>query len=175
MKRGWKSWSWQAGWPRAPKEHIEVARQLEQIWSDRPKSDEHVIPNIFVRSRDGLVVTLGAAPDETGEFYFLEHSRNMTVDELNSLALDARRRVQDRGKAIAQVRSSFRWIGILLPKRIRDEEIGDALEDLHRIINDPNSPNIRRAVRWKIISTWFWLAWRVVTRVSAAIRGRSAS
>ena len=77
-----------------------------------------------------------------------------------------------RAKAIRTVEGGFRWIGYLLPERIRNEEIGDALEDIHRIINDPACPNVYRAVRWKIISTWFWLFWHAVGRISAAILGK---
>ena len=83
--------------------------------------------------------------------------------------------VRERTQAIQQSQEAFRWNGVLLPKRIRDEEIGDAIEDLQRIINDPTIPNVRRAVRWKIISTWFWLIVHAVGRITAAIFGKKAS
>ena len=71
--------------------------------------------------------------------------------------------------------TSLRWIEALVPKRIRNEEIGDALQDLHDMITDPNRRHVRWAVRWKIVSTWFWLLWHAVGRISAAIRGRTTS
>lgn len=81
---------------------------------------------------------------------------------------------KDRVRAARAAQSSFRWISLLLPKRIRDEEIGDALEDVARLLRDPRCPNICRAVRWKIVSTWFWLVMHAVGRIGAAIRGMKA-
>jgi hypothetical protein len=80
----------------------------------------------------------------------------------------------ERKDAIQLAEKSLRWVQVLLPKRIRDEEIGDALEDLHSIINDPTCPDVRRAVRWKIISTSFWLLWHAVRHVSSSILGKKA-
>ena len=74
----------------------------------------------------------------------------------------------------SRVRDQLKWVQILLPRRIRDEEIGDALEDLHRIVNDPTCPNVRRAVRWKVVTTWFWVIVHAVRNVTSAILGKKA-
>jgi hypothetical protein len=100
------------------------------------------------------------------------------IDENDDRSVSRYRRntqiAKDRFRAARAARSAFRWIGIFLPRRIRDEEIGDALEDIQKIIRDPNCPNVRRAVRWKIVSTSFWLVWHGVRHVSASIRGKKA-
>ena len=98
----------------------------------------------------------------------LDHS----LQDLRRINADMERSIANR-ESMVRAQSAFRWIGILLPKRIRDEEIGDALQDIQRIMCDPSCPNVRRAVRWKIVSTWFWLVWHAVGRIRSAILGKT--
>jgi hypothetical protein len=95
-----------------------------------------------------------------------------SLHDLERLNAKMERTIAKR-ESMVRAGSAFRWIGILLPKRIRDEEVGDALEDIQRIMCDPSCPNVRRAVRWKIVSTWFWLLWHAVGRIRAAIWGKT--
>lgn len=97
-------------------------------------------------------------------------SRNSDHADPGLLAADGK----ERAKAIRAVETGFRWIEYLLPKRIRNEEVGDAAEDIQWILRDPNCPNVRKAIWSKIVSTWFWLAVHAVGRISAAILGKKA-
>jgi hypothetical protein len=68
----------------------------------------------------------------------------------------------------------LRTFGLFLPKRVREEEVGDAMETIVQILTDPTYPNPRRAVFWKIASTMFWLAVNTVRHFCAAVRGTKA-
>jgi len=65
----------------------------------------------------------------------------------------------------------FQFLELLLPQRIRDEEIGDALEEIAALVE-------RSAGRWqirlKIASTTFWLLINAVREVSSAVRGKKS-
>ena len=153
--------------PRPAKEHVEVAEEWARSFWDRkmPEGSDDVPPcpreRIGLDYSDWKELHKSFASQIEAEAWAVRFVSDMTI-------------AKERVRAARAAESAFRWVGILLPKRIRDEEIGDALEDINRILRDPTCPNVLKAVRWKIASTWFWLAVHALGRIGAAIRGRKA-
>jgi hypothetical protein len=70
--------------------------------------------------------------------------------------------------------SCFRFVELLVPKRISREELGESLEMIREILSDPAYPNKRRAVWWKVATTMLWILGNAIRNVSAAIQGKKA-
>jgi hypothetical protein len=82
----------------------------------------------------------------------------------------------DRQVAIEQARSTFRLSELLpLPKRLRDEEIGDAMEVINKIAADQTCPNRGRKIVLKLITAYFWLLVNSAREVFGAFRGKKSS
>jgi hypothetical protein len=67
--------------------------------------------------------------------------------------------------------SSLRVLGLLsliLPRRLRDEDLGDALEDL-ACLRRSGAP--RWQLHVKVVSTVFWLSLNAVREISSALQG----
>ncbi len=66
---------------------------------------------------------------------------------------------------------AFRWLAILTPKRVWNEDVGDALEVIAAMEREGCS---RLQVRLKIVSTYFWVLIAVVRELVAALTGRKS-
>lgn len=68
-------------------------------------------------------------------------------------------------------RQPFAWLAILTPKRIWNEDVGDALETISAM-ERAGSP--RLWIQAKIVSTYFWVLIAVVRELVAALTGRKS-
>lgn len=66
---------------------------------------------------------------------------------------------------------TFSWLAILTPRRIWNEDVGDALETIEAMRRGGCS---KLEVRAKIISTYFWVLIAVVRELVAALTGRKS-
>jgi hypothetical protein len=145
MKNPWRTL------PPIPEEHREVVRELGKIWlkGNRGRDEARSVMRHIFTAFNGQARMW--AMHRLGQLVGIEEQRALILAE-----------------------RSFSWVSYLLPSRLRNELVGDALEDIHRIINDHNCPNVYRAVRWKVISTCFFLLVNAVRNVSSAILGKKA-
>lgn len=65
----------------------------------------------------------------------------------------------------------FSWLAILTPKRIWNEDVGDALETIHAMERAGCS---RLKIKVKVVSTYFWVFIAVVRELVAALTGRKS-
>jgi hypothetical protein len=77
-------------------------------------------------------------------------------------------------KALARARATFDWCEVLLPKRVTNEEIGDALELIHRIANDPTCTRPRLKIFLKTVSTVFFLFLNAFRHFKSSVQGKKA-
>jgi hypothetical protein len=80
-------------------------------------------------------------------------------------------RVEPAPVPSGQAGRAFRWLAILTPKRVWNEDVGDALETIEVMKRSGCS---RHQIRMKIVSTYFWVMVAVVRELIAALTGRKS-
>ena len=73
--------------------------------------------------------------------------------------------------AIRPAGHAFSWLAILTPKRIWNEDVGDALETICAMERAGCS---RLKIKAKVISTYFWVLIAVARELVAALTGRKS-
>ncbi len=114
-----------------------------------------------------LVVPIGNFWEKLGRVY---------VALARSLGVELTVRQQHAFRALEQADKIFGYLSALLPKRIADEEIGDALEDLH---DRARRGRPSRELKVKIWATTFWVVVHValhyLTKFKSALLPGTAS
>lgn len=69
-------------------------------------------------------------------------------------------------------RQALEFVSLLVPRRIAEEEIGDALEQIHRL-------SCLGRPRWqlwlKVMTTLFWVLINSIREITSAVRGRASA
>ncbi len=78
-----------------------------------------------------------------------------------------------RASYTAGARHWLRFVEVLVPARLRQEELGDAFEVINRLAREAE-PGWRWLVAAKVVTTFFWVIVNAVRDVAAGLRGRSA-
>lgn len=81
-------------------------------------------------------------------------------------------RAQRRTTTFERAESVFNFIALVVPRRMRSEEIGDALEMIHAMTGDPTCPSWR--VWLKVASSCFWVVLNALRSVRSVIIGKKA-
>jgi hypothetical protein len=81
-----------------------------------------------------------------------------------------RYRVQGPAAALARIHSWFRLVEALVPKRLANEEIGDALEQVQRFAEEGRS---HWYIYLKFASSAFWILAHAIGDVGARLQGRA--
>jgi hypothetical protein len=76
-----------------------------------------------------------------------------------------------RNGAVRAAERYFDLVELFVPSRIGREEIGDAMDVINRLANDPNGS--RWKVRLKIVSTIFWVIVNAIRHVLFGARGKA--
>jgi hypothetical protein len=75
---------------------------------------------------------------------------------------------------VARADSTFRLLDAVLPKRLVDEDIGDALEAMNRVAKDPRYKYPRLVIRVRFVVTLVCVALNWVRYVCASVLGKKA-
>ncbi len=84
---------------------------------------------------------------------------------------------QQRNEKAVALEAAARWLGVielLVPARLRQEEIGDALEVIQRVAAD-GQPRWPWRVAVKVASTAFWVLVNAVREMAAGLLGRKSA
>lgn len=79
-----------------------------------------------------------------------------------------------RGHVVERAERYLSLIELLVPPRLRQEEIGDAREIIHRLVAE-GTPGWHRRVRVKLISTVFWVLLNALRELAAGIFDRKSA
>ena len=60
--------------------------------------------------------------------------------------------------SVVRARCSLDWLELFFPKRVIDEEVGDALEVIDKIVADPECSKRSLKIFLKVVTTIFWVA-----------------
>ena len=74
-------------------------------------------------------------------------------------------------RTLTRALHAFAWLAILTPKRIWNEDVGDALETIAGMQRGGCS---KLHIRAKIVSTYFWVLVAVLRELIAALTGRKS-
>ena len=155
-------------WPRSlssPVSDFEVATVEEIEWA-------HFEPiNISI---EPIVVNL-----ESNEPFVVVETVEATIDvepKLEPAELELERVETAELRTVTQpdmarVSRAFSWLAALTPKRIWDEDVGDAIETIYAMERAGCS---RFMIRLKITSAWFWVLIAVIRELLAALTGRKS-
>jgi hypothetical protein len=98
------------------------------------------------------------------------HQHDRARDSAKSPAIQSSR---DPSKsAVHQARRAFVLVSALVPKRLSDEEIGDALEVISRMESEGRS---RWLCRLKVVSAIFWVLVNAVREARQAWKGKDSA
>jgi hypothetical protein len=86
----------------------------------------------------------------------------------------ARQRGLRRELAAARSATVFAWLEVLFPPRVTREEIGDALELIHRIATDPTCRRPHAMIYAKMVSTVFWVVVNSLRQIISSVLGKKS-
>ena len=75
-------------------------------------------------------------------------------------------------RAVHRASRALSWLEVVFPKRVLNEEIGDALEVISRIARDPRSSHRAVKIALKVVTTTFWVVVNSVRVISSSLFGK---
>jgi hypothetical protein len=157
--------------PKPPREHVEIARELHRRWN-APKTLADEVEASLEEASNALdrIQARGAARNRAVQLSALRENK-VLADVF--ISWSHREEVEtSRAETLRKVESTFSVVELMIPPKLRGEEIGDALEEINRMAV---RPDFRRWRVWlKVASTCFWVAVNAVRQVSSAILGKKA-
>jgi hypothetical protein len=166
---------------RVPRIHAEIANELERAWKIKPHnifyshSSERVVPDFTLELID---------PEESTPTHYVgremmeedegrpPYSIQLDLHLPDRISVEVKRAPDPRASIVQEVESSFRFVDLLVPKRISNEEIGDAVECINAMLIDPTCKHSR--IWLKVVTTWFWVAINGVRNFTSAFMGKKA-
>jgi hypothetical protein len=68
----------------------------------------------------------------------------------------------------------FNWLERMFPRRVLTEEIGDALEIINNIANDPDCHRPKLKIMIKVVTTTFWVMLNSIRLLCSSVLGKKA-
>jgi hypothetical protein len=153
-----------------PEEHVRIARELSRQWNNSRRR---------FREIDGQLVMFEDRVTVKGRNIIAHVDNHFMPPEWRDewrkqLALAAAAYgAEQQTITLRKVESAFNVVELVLPPGMCKEEIGDALEQIHRmVLSSGGCPKWR--VWLKVVSTCSWVLVNSVRQVSSAILGKKA-
>jgi hypothetical protein len=141
-----------------------------------------------VSLEDGRVINIGTGV-VVGDFYAPHHGRGRSVADAvhafeGTMSLADRavrtsvkslvRELAGSRRASKNAETAMAWLEVIFPKRVASEEIGDALELIHRLESDPACRHRDAKIYVKVVSTVLCLLVNSVRYVASSMIGKNA-
>lgn len=161
---------------RVPREHAEIAKQLELAWKSDPDYVVDLTSRGFTLTERDEIAELNASRLARAHAARNELEKTNAAFAQYSVRIDLKIAEQEesdpRTTIVGKVESSFRLVDLLVPKRLSNEEIGDAVECINRMLMDPAYKPWK--IWLKVATTWIWIAVNAVRNVASALTGKRA-